>query len=550
ELKKLTKLIKSNGALAGIHLNHAGRGANKMATKEDPLAPSPIPCPMSGLTPKELSIEQIESILEDYKSAVKKALEAGFDAIELQCGHGQLIQQFLSERLNKRDDIYGKDKTLFLKKVLEAFKGVDGVVKIARISGSEFVEGGWMPKDNRVIFDLIKDAGFDLVHCGFGNSCDTPPWYYSHMALPKDKPFEVLKAIKEMCDLPVIAVGRMGSVQNLKKLEDEGLADFVAFGRPLVADSNLVNKLVEKRYDEIDECGYCLQGCLYNVKKGVGLGCIINPEVDKEPLKTKKVSKKVAVIGSGPAGLSAAITFQRRGDEVSLFEKDSQIGGNFLAAPLAKGKESMKRPLDSLIKKAKRFVADIRTNVNIEEIDFGDYDKIVVANGSIQNIPDFKGLEDEYMVTSLEYFFSKKDIKGDRVLIVGAGMVGMEAAENLVFEGKEVVITKRGEEVANDMEPITKKLMMKRLEGKNIKIMTKTSIVSFEKEGVRYIQDGKEGILPRFDTVIIATGLKSDDSVAKYLDSKGFSYEVIGDAKEVRNIYEATKEGYEVALKY
>ncbi|WP_458701285.1 FAD-dependent oxidoreductase [Sulfurospirillum sp. 1307] len=549
-LGKLVTVIKKHGAVPAINLNHAGRGANKMATKMDPLAPSPILCPMSGLMPKEITKEEIKEILNDYKNAIKKALKAGFEAIELQCGHGGLIHQFLSARLNKREDEYGKDRTLFLKEVLEFFKNIDNVIKIVRISGSEFVEDGWKPQDNKVVIDLVKEYGFDMVHCGFGNACDTPPWYYSHMALPEDKPLEVLKAIKSMSDLPVIAVGRMGSVEKIEKLEKENLADFVAFGRPIVADSELVNKLVEKKYEEIDYCGYCLQGCLYNVKKGVGLGCIINPEVDKEKSYTCKESKKIAVIGAGPAGLTSAITLKNIGHKVTLFEKESYLGGNFVTAPKAIGKESMKRPLESLVNKAKRVLDDIRLNTDVKDGNDLDFDYFIVASGSTQKYPDIKGLDTQNVISSLDYFHNKKVVKGKRVLILGAGMVGIEAAENLFKAGFDVTITKRGEEVGNDMEPITKKLMMMRLEKSTINIMTKTSILAFEKDKVLYEKDGIQNQMKSFDTVIVATGLEKENSVEEFLKSIGKNFSVIGDAKEVANIYEATKSGYEEAMKF
>ncbi len=547
-LSKLVKIIKNHGSIPAIHLNHAGRGANKMATKVDPIAPSAIFCPMSGLTPKEITKDEIKRVQNDYKEAIEKALQAGFEAIELQCGHGGLVHQFLSSRLNKREDEYGKDRALFLKEIMEFFKDSD-LIKMVRISGSEFVEGGWMPEDNKIILDLAKEYGFDMVHCGFGNACDTPPWYYSHMALPEDKPLEIFKAIKSMSDLPLIAVGRMGDVDKLQKVEEEGSADFIALGRPIVADSQFVNKMVEKRYDEIDKCGYCLQGCLYNVKKGVGLGCIINPEVDKEPLDRVVYAKNVAVIGGGPAGMSAAITLSKRGHRVTLIEKEKFLGGNFTTAPKAIGKESMARPLDSLIKKTKRLVEDIRLGVDIRDVELSEFEYFVVASGSKQRFPNINGLETQNIVTSLEYFHGKKEIKGRRVLILGAGMVGMEAAENLTKAGFEVVITKRGEEIGNDMEPITKKLMMKRLENTPLKIMTKTNIVKFTPSGVVYERDGASDLLEPFDTVMIATGLESDKKAADYLSKRGYEYTLIGDAKEVANIYQAVKEGYEVSLK-
>ncbi len=549
DLKKLVKIIKNHNSIPALHVNHAGRSANKMATKTDPLAPSSILCPMSGLTPKELKTDEIKQIQDDYKNALSKAVQAGFEAVELQCGHGGLIHQFLSSRLNKREDEYGKDRTLFLKEVMELFKDLD-VIKIVRISGSEFVEGGWSPKDNKSVLDLAKEYGFDMVHCGFGNACDTPPWYYSHMALPEEKPLEILKSIKNMSDLPVIAVGRMADAEKLKRVEDENLADFIAFGRPVVADSNLVNKLVEKRYDEIDYCGYCLQGCLYNVKKGVGLGCIINPEVDKSSPGKAVTPKKVMVIGGGPAGMSCAVTLVKRGHDVTLIEKENFLGGNFATAPKAIGKESMARPLESLIKKTRRYVRDIRLQSDVSKTELNEFDYFVVASGSHQQIPDIKGLESQNVITSLEYFHSLKKIDGKRVLILGAGMVGIEAAENLAKEGYEVVITKRGEEVGNDMEPITKKLMMMRLKNNsNLKIMTKTTIKEFVNDGVVYEQNGSEGILEAFDTVMVATGLKSDESVREFLDTNSKAYSIIGDAKEVANIYEAVKSGYEEALK-
>jgi len=548
-LKKLSTLIKNNGSVPAIHLNHAGRGANKIATKTNPLAPSPILCPMSGLIPDTLSNEQIDEILEDYRKAIQKAKDAGFEAIELQCGHGGLVHQFLSKRLNLRKDVYGQDRTLFLKKILALFADCDEITKIVRISGSEFVEGGWIPEDNAVVMKLAKEYGFDMVHCGFGNACDTPPWYYSHMALPEEKQKEVIRAIRDMCPLPLVVVGKMADIEKLKEYERENLADFIAFGRPVVADNDLVNKLVETRYEEIDQCGYCLQGCLYNVKKGVGLGCIINPEVDKKPLHTKDTIKNIAVVGAGPAGMSAAITLSKMGHKVTLFEQEKFLGGNFIVAPHAIGKQSMRRPLESMVKKCERTVKDIKLNCDItQEQHIDHFEHFIVASGSHQKIPDINGLDTQNIVTSLDYFLNKKKIEGKKVLILGAGMVGMEAAENLIQKGFDVTITKRGEEVANDMEPITKKLMMMRLKNSPLKIMTKTEILAFLPTQTKYRQDEKEGSLGVFDTVLIATGLNSDKSVAAFLKSKGKKFQVIGDAHKVENIYEATKAGYEAAL--
>ena len=549
-LKKIVDVLHKHNVYACLNLNHAGRAANPKATGMGVKAPSSIPCPTTGQTPEELTQEEIKEILEGYKEAVLKAQEAGVDAIEIQAGHGYLIHQFLSERLNKRSDQYGKDKALFLRQVFGIVKENRGnLTVLVRISASEFVEGGFKPEDNKVILDMAKEYGFDAIHCGLGNACDSPPWYYSHMALPEEKQIEALKKIRGFTDLPLIVAGRMASIEKLKLLESENIADFVAFGRPFVADPALPLKLVEGKLDEIVYCGYCLQGCLAKVKNGSGLGCIVNPEVDKKPLEKVKNPKNIAVVGGGPAGMSAAITLSKLGHKITLFEKKPELGGQFRLAPLAPHKESMKRPLNSLIKKTERFVRDIRLNTEFTPDMSGNYDMVIVATGSKPDYPEVLGLHSIYHITAIDFFEGNAEVKGRRVLIIGAGMVGMEAAELLVSEGYEVVITKRTDTIANDMEMITKKLMFKRLEGKDsIKIMPNTHVLSFEKERVYCKVDGKSVYLEPFDTVIIASGMKPADELAESLKEKGVRFYVIGDAEKPADIYNAVQRGYNLAV--
>ncbi|BAI81150.1 NADH:flavin oxidoreductase/NADH oxidase [Deferribacter desulfuricans SSM1] len=549
-LRKIVEVLHKNNTLACISLNHAGRAANPKATGMPPKAPSAITCPSTGQTPDELTVEEIEGILKDYEKAVKNAVEAGFNAIEIQCGHGYLIHQFLSDRLNKRDDEYGKDKTLFLKRVLEIVsQTAPEIVKFVRISANEFVENGLEPEDNKIILDLAKEYGFDAVHCGLGNACDSPPWYYSHMALPEDKQIDSLKKIRKITDLPIIAAGRMADIDKIKLFEKENIADFIAFGRPLVADHELVRKIVNDNLDDIVYCGYCLQGCLFNVKNGKGLGCIVNPEIDRPKLIKTDNPKKVAVIGGGPAGMSAAITLSRMGHNVTLFEKENELGGQFRLAPLAPHKESMTRPLKGLINKTLKYVKDIKLNYTFTEKDIDSFEYYIVATGSRQNIPEIENLDSQYWITSLEFFEKTKEVKGKRVLIIGAGMVGMEAAEYLVDKGYEVVITKRTDTIANDMEPITKNLMLKRLANKdNIKIMPNTRVIAFEKDKVIYETNGEKGEWESFDTVIVASGMLPNHELHTLLVKKRKNVLVVGDANCPEDIFAATQQGYKAAI--
>jgi len=545
QLSKIVDVLHKNNTLACLNLNHAGRAANPKATGQPPEAPSAITCPATGQTPDILQQQEIEGILEGYRRAIKVAIAAGFDAIEIQAGHGYLIQQFLSPRTNLREDEYGQDKTLFIKQVFDIVRAErDKLAVMVRISGHDFVENGFGPAENKVILDLAKEYGFDAIHCGFGNACDTPPWYYSHMALPEQKQLEVVTAIRKQTELPLIVAGRMGDVEKLEQYEQKNLTDCVSLGRPLIADPNFVNKLLNQQTDEITYCGYCLQGCLANVKNGSGIGCIVNPGIDKKPVQAK-TAKSVAVIGAGPAGMAAATQLSIMGHKVTLYEKKANLGGQFEMAYQAPHKGSMLRPLNSLIKRTEKNVSEIKLNSTISAEALGHFDHFVVATGSRQRIPAIEGLSSQYSMTSLEFFEQAKPIKGKRVLIIGAGMIGIEAAEILADQNYDVVITKRTDSIANDMEMITKKLMLKRLEQKeNLLISPNTTLVEFSADRVKYQQNGSTGEWASFDTVIIAAGMEPENDLYQQLQDQQKSVQIVGDADNPADIYAATQKGY------
>lgn len=548
QLGKIVTVLHQHETLACLNLNHAGRAANPKATGMPPQAPSAIPCPATEQTPDILQRQEIQGLLEAYRRAVRTAIAAGFDAIEIQAGHGYLIQQFLSPRTNLREDEYGRDKSLFLRQVFQIVSEErEDLAVLVRISGHEFVENGFTPADNALILQLAKESGFDAIHCGFGNACDSPPWYYSHMALPENKQQEVVTAIRRQTDLPLIVAGRMGDPDKLERYEQNNLADAVALGRPLVADPQFVNKLLAGQVDEVTYCGYCLQGCLANVKNGSGLGCIVNPQLDKQPLSTTK-AQKVAVIGGGPAGMAAAVQASRMGHQVTLFEKGARLGGQFEMAWQAPHKESMQRPLQSLIRQARTQVAMIQLDTEVTAASLGDFDQYIAATGSKQRLPDIPGLDGQYRITSLEFFARTKPVKGPRVLIIGAGMVGVEAAEILAGQGHEVVITKRTSSIANDMEMITKKLLLKRLEQMdNLLISLETTLTEFTPERVRFEKNGSPGEWQPFDTVIIASGMDAENSLYLQLAAAGKAVQVVGDADSPEDIYAATQKGYQAA---
>ncbi len=547
ELKKITDVIHKNGSLACLNITHAGRAANPKATGQPPLAPSPIMCPATKQTPQELTKEQIEEIINAFGKAAKRAKEAEFDAIELQAGMGYIIAQFLKERTNKRSDEYGQDKTLFARRVFEeVFSKADGLPIIVRISGNEFVEDGITPEDNKPILALTKEFGAVAVHVGLGNACDTPPWYYSATFTPVEKQIEAFKTIKGLTDLPVIVDGRMANKDKIEQALNEGWADLIGLGKSIACDQAFVRKLQEGKEDEIYYCGGCLQGCLLKVKTGVGLGCIINPFVNRDEFNKSDNSLKFVVVGGGPAGMAAAIYAAMKGHFVVLFEK-KKLGGQFNLAVKPPFKDAMNRPLQSMIRDLDKFGVEVKyEEADYEKIKSLNPDVVVIATGANSTVPKIEGIENENVTDAFTYFESEDEIKGKRALVLGVGLIGRETMEDLLLKrGFEEVV---GVDI---LKELPEDFTLARLgNSAKAKIITGAKLERFSSDGAIISKDGKEENLGKFDLIVTSIGTKSNKSLYDDIKDKFDKVEIIGDANKVADIYDATHQAYDLVAKY
>lgn len=550
-LKKLCDAVHQAGGKIFAHINHAGRAANPKAMGQMPEAPSVMKCGTTGAEAEEMSSERADSLVVRFIAAAERAKKAGFDGIEVQAGLGYLLAQFWSARTNKRDDKYGGDdekRQKFARDVVQGIRQKIGqeMPLIARLSGDEKAAGGLDLPANIALAKKMVSWGVDAIHVVSGSACDSPPFYYQHMALPDGLNENFAKVIKAAVDVPVIVAGRMAEPERIRKAIDDNLADYVALGRPLVADPDLPKKMQAGDDDKVLQCGSCLQGCLASVKAGQSIGCIVNPEVGHELEAVQAPPKpiKIAVVGGGPAGMSFAIQAQQRGHKVELFEKQ-KLGGQFTLAPLAPGKAGMARPLHSLERLCRTSGAIIHedSEITLEELQSLDVEKIVLASGAQPIVLPLKGFE--HAVTGNQVLEQKANV-GKRVLIVGGGLIGIEVAEMLLGQGHEITVVELLEDIARDMEMITRKLTMMRLQDKPIEILTQTKIKSYD-DGKAIIEDqnGEREIGP-FDSLVVAAGTRPNNKLAEELKQKGLDFEMIGDLRALNQIMGAVRDAREL----
>jgi len=234
ELKKIVEVIHGENRLACLHLNHAGAAANPKVIGEKPKAPAAVTCPATGEEAVPLGMEDIRNIVLAYRDAAKKGVEAGFDLIEVQCGHGYLVSQFLNRKINQRDDPYGEDQLLFAREVLSAVRvGAPDIPLIIGISGCRMnPEFGIGQADLLPLLKLAEEVHIGAIHVGMGNACLSPPWYFQHGSLPDKSQIDALSWVRKHTSLPLIIAARMGRKENLAEILNDGLADLASWDVP------------------------------------------------------------------------------------------------------------------------------------------------------------------------------------------------------------------------------------------------------------------------------------------------------------------------------
>jgi 2,4-dienoyl-CoA reductase (NADPH2) len=544
EHKRLVATVHSNRAKAVAHINHPGRMANPKLPGNIYISASDIECPSGGQKPIALSLDEIKNVQQQYIDAAIRTEKSGYDLIELQFGLGYLIAQFLSPSTNKRNDEYGGSFENRLRFGIEILKGIKSKVSmpvIIRISGDEKYEGGLTIEDSIQIVKFLEKEKAAAIHVTSGNVCESAAWYYQHHFIPKGTTWQLAKIVKEHTTLPVIGVGQVTDPIDIASIFNNKMADYIAIGRALIADPDFVGKYLQLVEGRIRPCGSCLTGCLGRIKIGKGLQCEINPEVGRElePLVHAAETKNYAVVGGGMAGMEAVITLHQRGHRVTLFEKD-KLGGQFNLAPLPPQKRSLQKQIDYLRHELEGIPVIIK-EAEPEDL-LGKYDGVVFATGSKPVIPPIDGL-DNYSCAEILY---ETNIPRDKnVLIIGGGLVGIEIANTLIDYGNKITIIEMLDDIARDMEMVSRRLNLMRLRKNNVLIFTNTKVDRINGSSV-FLK--RQNVFDNFridniDIYVVAAGMRPNQELIDKLKGK-IPYYVVGDADKIGDAASAIQSAY------
>lgn len=567
-LYKLTDTIHDEGGMVAIQINHAGASASSARTGVQPVSASNVPSKDGGEEPRPLTKEEMEVIVKKYGEAAKRAVTAGFDAVEVHCGHSYLISQFLSPIYNKRTDEFGgslENRARFGRMVLEEVRKQVGPFTpiLCRISADEMLPGGNTLEDcleYLQYFDEFVDvynvsAGLNQsLQYQIDSNCYADGWR-SYMA----------KAVKEKYGKPVITMGNIRSPKVANEILERGDADFIGIGRGLIADPDWVNKAEFGCEDDIRKCISCNIGCAGNrIGNNRPIRCTVNPAVlEGEEYKKLKVNKacNVVVIGGGTTGMEAACTAAEVGCSVFLIEKADHLGG--LAVEISKFPDKNRLRdfpdyLERRMAKLHNLHTFLSTEATPEFVKSLNPDVIVNATGSLPLILPIPGLKENVnkeggkvktvlgVIDNLPNY--PEDLTGKKAVIVGGGAVGLDVVEYFAPKGADTTVIEMMPAIGAGLDPITKVSIADLMKKYDVHQRPSTALQEVKPDCfVVKNPDGEIEEVP-FDYGCICMGLKSNNPVLDMLNEEfgeddAIEIMNIGDSKRQRRIIDGTEEG-------
>jgi 2,4-dienoyl-CoA reductase-like NADH-dependent reductase (Old Yellow Enzyme family)/thioredoxin reductase len=552
--RDIVEAVHTYGAKVAVQLQHVGGQTNRRNTEgAQPVAPSVVSFPR-GDTARALSIEEIHYIVQEFADSVLRAKTAGCDAVEIHGSHGYLVTQFHSPYFNKRTDIYGgsfENRMRFTLEIIEAARkkvGPDYPI-IFRFSADEHVAGGVDLEEAKRIAKRVEEAGVDAIDISAGVHA-ARPWIFPPMAMPRGCNVHLSEGIKEVVDLPVIVVGRLGDPVLAEQVLAEEKADMIALGRPLLADAHLPRKVSEGRVEDICPCVSC-NACIDRLVHGWSVGCAVNPALGSEreyTLEPTEKARRVLVAGGGPAGMEAARVAALRGHEVVLYEKTTELGGQLLLASVPPFKKDLEDLVAYLRRQLEKSGVRVVLGQEANEVVVREEqpDVVIIATGARPQKPPIPGIDGENVVTAEAVLRGEADT-GKSVVLAGGGRLGLEMAYFLAQREREVTLVEMQDVIGADMEMCEKAHLLDKLAEQKVSILTAHNITAITEDGVQTVDRAWNTKALECDTVVMALGMTSTASFKDQLASSEVEVHTIGDCKEPRRIYEAIHEAWWVA---
>ena len=552
--------IMRHGAVPSIELSHSGQYAGTYLVDKDKkkglsqFGPSDWVRP-DGIPVKALTKEQIDDIVKAYGDAAALAKRVGFQMVMVHCGHGWLINQFLSSAFNHRTDEYGgsfENRIRFAREVLTSVRKAvgPGFPIEMRMSGSELFEGGYTLEDGVEIAKAMEDL-VDLIHVSAGSY--QFGFFTTHPSMFSDHGCNVYLAaeIKKHVKVPVATIGALNDPAQMEEIIASGKADVVEMTRALLADAELPNKVIAGKDDEIVRCLRCFT-CMAERPTTGTRRCTVNPLIGREcegmSVQPAAKSKKVLIVGGGVAGMKAAVTAAQRGHQVILCEKSDALGGILKSEQAIPFKYEMYQLSLSLGKQMESEGVDIRLNtcVTPELVEEIAPDAMILAVGSNPIVPPLPGMDGKNVVIVNDYYLRKDEVE-DTVVVLGGGLAGCECAVHLGMDGKKVHLVEMRDTLAPDCNIRHRPILMKQVE-QYVTAHTNHQGLRVTEEGLICRNAEGEEILIPGKTVICAVGQRSNRADVEALRYCAPFVREIGDCARVANITNAIYQGYHAAL--